>query len=374
MEELLIKSSESIYQLQEMVADLRNNLPSNVVPKSLKDAFSNYDKQIKNYNTNIENDADIEATLQGIEHVALYAQTIAQNLNQISDLNIEQKEAGNNLLKYAQSVRGEIMNRPSQLDDAPDNNFKTSPISFGKLQNELKALKFDFRESDNRQKNILSENESRVSILSEGLKSLETEVSEALKRTENLFDESSIKLKEKEKQIDVILSHATGETIAGDFGDSAVDERTMANNLRFASIFCMVLIVIVVGYSFWETTAVDFKWENSAFRVVLAILLSVPAAYLARESAKHREQQYNHLQTSLDLKSITPYLSSLPDKMQHELKVDIANRIFATKDFSKVGADPYPLNTHEILMELIKKFDISNNSKKTESKASESKK
>ncbi|MFT7430362.1 MAG: hypothetical protein ACI971_000814, partial [Colwellia sp.] len=219
-----------------------------------------------------------------------------------------------------------------------------------------------------------SENESRVSILSEGLKSLEAEVSETLQRTEKLFDDSILKFNEKEKQIDEILSHATGETIAGDFAVSAVDERTMANNLRYASILCMVLIVIVVGYSFWETTTASFKWESSVFRIVLAILLSVPAAYLARESAKHREQQYNHLQTSLDLKSITPYLASLPDGMQHDLKVDIANRIFATKNFSKVGADPYPLNMHEILMELIKKLDISKDSKKADTNASESKK
>jgi hypothetical protein len=314
MEELLIKSSESIYSIQKIVSDLRNNLSSNVVPKPLKDAFVSYDKHVGIYTKNTEKNSDVEVVLQSIEHVALYALTIAQNLNNMPNFEAAQKKVVNNLLKDSQSLRLEISNRPSQLEKTPNTNLKASPVSFAGLQNDLKALKLDFTESDNRQKNILSENESRVSILSEGLKSLEAEVSKTLKRTEKLFDKSILEFKEKEKQIDDILSHATGETIAGDFAISAVDERTMANNLRYASIFCMVLIVIVVGYSFWETTTANFKWESSVFRIVLAILLSVPAAYLARESAKHREQQYNHLQTSLDLKSITPYLASLPDE------------------------------------------------------------
>ena len=129
----------------------------------------------------------------------------------------------------------------------------------------------------------------------------------------------------------------------------------------------MVLIVIVIGYTFWETTTEAFKWENAVFRIVLAFLLSVPSAYLARESTKHREQQYNHLQTSLDLKAINPYIASLPEEQQHKIKADIADRIFASRDFSSVGKDPYPINMNEMIMELIKKLDT-NQEKKPEKK------
>lgn len=127
----------------------------------------------------------------------------------------------------------------------------------------------------------------------------------------------------------------------------------------------MLTIVVVVGYSFLETTSADFQWQKSLFRIVLAMLLSVPAAYLARESAKHREQQYRHLQTSLDLKTISPYIASLPDEEQHKIKSEVASRLFAARDFSKVSSDPYPINMHEIIMELLKKVDVgkSTNSK-----------
>lgn len=87
-------------------------------------------------------------------------------------------------------------------------------------------------------------------------------------------------------------------------------------------------------------------------------MLSIPAAYLARESAKHREKQYAHQQTSLDLKAIAPYIASLPQEEQHKIKIEIAGRIFAAKDFNKVDTDSYPININEIIMEIIKKLDI----------------
>lgn len=174
----------------------------------------------------------------------------------------------------------------------------------------------------------------------------------------DLYQSSLAELEIKRAQIDDILGHVSGRAIAGDFEKSASDEKSMADWLRYGSLGCMALIVLVVAYSFWETTSPDFNWQKSTFRIVLAFMLSIPAAYLARESAKHREQQYAHQQTSLDLKAIAPYIASLPEDEQHKIKIEIAGRLFAARDFSKVGADPYPVNTHEIMMEIIKKLDF----------------
>ena len=121
----------------------------------------------------------------------------------------------------------------------------------------------------------------------------------------------------------------------------------------------MGLIVLVVGFAFYETTQSDFKWQVALTRLVLALVLSIPSAYLARESSKHREQQYAYLQTSMDLKAIDPYIASLPEDTQHKIKANIADRIFASKDFSSVSNNSsYPINTHELMMELIKKVDV----------------
>lgn len=365
----MIKSVESIRRIQTIVLKLRDSFVGRDVSIGLKEAFDSFNKQLKVYADRVESDIDSNKILEAIRVIAVYGQRTAQLTNELKDITADQRSLSSELLAISMKVRSEVENRPVKLvEDTSKFDKDLKSISFSGLKKELIKISEDHEKHDDRIKKLLGENESRISIISEDTKKLNGDIKEELSKTTKLYDESLILIREKQTQIDEILSHSTGKTIAGDFEKSAIDERGMANWLRYASLTCMLLIIAVVGYSFWETTTDNFLWENSIFRIILAFLLSVPAAYLARESAKHREQQYNHLQTSLDLKSITPYLASLPENEQHKLKIDIASRIFAAKDYSKIGSDPYPINIHEIAMELIKKIEVPKEVKKEEPK------
>ncbi|MFX4093044.1 hypothetical protein ACJBY1_10490, partial [Streptococcus suis] len=57
------------------------------------------------------------------------------------------------------------------------------------------------------------------------------------------------------------------------------------------------------------------------------------------------------------------YIASLPIDEQHKIKIEVASRLFAARDYSKVGTDPYPVNVHEIVMELIKKLELNKQSR-----------
>ncbi|MDD1139455.1 hypothetical protein M5G22_18005 [Pseudomonas sp. TNT2022 ID233] len=205
----------------------------------------------------------------------------------------------------------------------------------------------------------LTENELRLVSLEQELSSLETTAGIEITKLKIAYSEALSEIESKKTEIDNILGHVSGRAVAGDYEKSATEEKNKADWLRIGSLTCMALIAFSLGYSFWETIGTEFDWQKSLFRITLTFLLSVPAAYLARESAKHREQQYQHLQTSLDLKAISPFLASLPEEEQHKIKIAIASKLFAGRDFSKTSADPFPLNTQEIIMELLKRLDLS---------------
>ncbi|WP_439864107.1 hypothetical protein [Pseudomonas antarctica] len=226
------------------------------------------------------------------------------------------------------------------------------------LRTNLKALENERTLQDQVVKKQLSENEFRLSGINDQLSKLEKQAEGEIKKITLAYTAARKDIEEKNSQINDILGVVSGRAVAGDFEKSATEERAAADYLRIGSISCMILIIIILSVSVWETTKTTFNWEASIFRIIIAFLLSVPAAYLARESAKHREQQYNHQQTALDLKAISPYIASLPEEEQHKLKINIATRIFSARDFSKVGNDPYPLNSQEIIIELLKKLDI----------------
>ncbi|MFK0035944.1 hypothetical protein [Pseudomonas monteilii] len=235
---------------------------------------------------------------------------------------------------------------------------------------ELEKLQIKINENerqDERQKKIIIDNEVRMASLEQRLIDIEHSAQTEIDKIIHAYSEGEKTIVNAKKKIDDLLVLAGKDVVAGDYTESAAAEKRMADNLRNASLFCMAIIALALGYSFWETTTIDFDWKRSLFRIGFAFMLSVPAAYLARESAKHRQQQYEHLQTSLDLKAISPFVASLPEDEQHKIKILIASKVFAGRDFSKVGADPYPINTHELIMEIIKKLDVSSKANKPES-------
>ncbi len=209
-------------------------------------------------------------------------------------------------------------------------------------------------------KKQLDEYAYRLADLEQKLRGLENTASTEIDKVTQAYADAQADIKAKTDDINRVTGQAAARMIAGDYEGSAAVEKETADYLRYGALACMLLIIGVLGWAVLESNSATFEWDRFLSKVSLVFLLGVPATYLARESAKHREQQYHHLQTSLDMKAISPFLASLPEEAQHKLKADIASRIFGGRDFSKVSNDPYPLNTHEIIMKLIDKVDFSN--------------
>lgn len=367
MNNLLLEWDEKTIELRKLVGKIEEVLADRPVPKSIRDGLVNFDQSLTKYIQASESD-DIEKIAQAATMVGVYGQSIAQAIPKFKEADDELKVIGKDLLQISKEFRSKVEDSPLEykpLSGEKANENRIDLHSFQSVKKKLKVLADDHERHDQRVKKLLNENEVRIENISSKSEKLQADVTNEVKKVEKLYESTLDELESKKKQIDEILGHVAGRAIAGDFENSAGDEKNMANWLRYASLACMFLIVVVVAYSFWETTGEDFSWQSSTFRIVLAFMLSVPAAYLARESAKHREQQYAHLQTSLDLKAIAPYIASLPETEQHKIKIEIAGRLFAAKDFSKVSSEPYPVNIHEILMEIIKKLDFNKNDPKS---------
>ncbi len=369
MESVLIEIDNMLSELSELVDSLTTYIEDKPISKQVRDGISSFLKNLKEY-SNISQEDDIDKLTSSAKTVAIYGISIGQGIAKLKDTDNQMATIGNELINKSTSLRNLIENSPLeykslQFDSSLKND--TEVTSFQSVKTNLKKLSDSHLQHDQRIKKLLSENELRITELNERINKINDAANTEIANVTALYKQTREDLESKNKQIDDILGHVSGRAISGDYEESAAEEKKMANLLRYASLVCMFIIVVIVGFSFLETSNEDFKWQTSLFRIVLAMLLSVPAAYLARESAKHREQQYRHLQTSLDLKTISPYIASLPDEEQHKIKSEVATRLFAARDFSKVSADPYPINLHEIIMELLKKVDIdkSTNGKET---------
>lgn len=347
--------------LEKLADSFRDLLADTKVHKDLRVAFESLFKNLNNLASAFIAD-NIDAITSSANAAAIYGEAIG---HQSLKLNNEAfHEAGQTVMAKAIELRKAVEQSPLNFDTVKKSDLHSGFKALTRLSNSidsadasrLEMLIEEQEKHDQRVKKLLNENELRITSLAKRLQELEGAAQGEIDKISSAYSEGLREIEVKKTEIDGILGHVSGRAIAGDYEKSAAEEKRMADRLRFWSLVCMT---VIAGCLIYTLVGHSTDWQQSLFRISLTFLLSVPAAYLARESAKHREQQYQHLQTSLDLKALSPFVASLPDEEQHKIKIAIASKIFAGRDFSKVGSDPFPINTQEIIMELLKKVDVS---------------
>lgn len=362
----MLNQEEQEIELVQKILESVNILFSSLNGKELSGSTANSIKYLTD-SIDLYNSPTLQPSLknQVISNIASHALNINSILGE--DIKSENSKTIARITELSQELTSLINNRktifnispkgiaPPEANENPSND-ENLARSLSRIKQEIASIRDDYEKHDERHKKLISENLISIEKISEATKNLEDDVSIEIKKAQELYTRAADDFREKEEQINRLVGTISGTAIAGSYEKSSEQEKSAADTLRFASIFCMFVIVCIVTYSFWETTTDAFKWENSIFRIILALILSVPSAYLARESSKHRLQQYSHLQTSLDLKAINPFIATLPAEEQNKLKAEIANRIFSPKDISNIGTDSYPINAQELILELIKKI------------------
>ena len=192
--------------------------------------------------------------------------------------------------------------------------------------------------------------------LNESLESHRSRLEQQLQESNKHIQENQSKIEEKRREIEEILGAISTKSITNGHHSRADIEERSANQMRWGGIACMALSSAIMIWLIWEMSHSSSELTGSqiAARIAISLILSIPAAYLTRESAKHRQQHYRHRAAALDLATIDPFLASMPEDKRNELKLEIAKRLFAQNE-TPAQNDPYPINVQEILMALVQR-------------------
>ncbi|EHA15431.1 hypothetical protein [Halomonas sp. HAL1] len=366
----VVKNIDGIVrELNEAVGHLASLLKGHKITAKTQEQFQTFGARYNDYLKKLESNASFDQVNSSASAIQTYAAAIVQGLAKSSvGNNDEIKSVINKVSNLSKRLKENLEDREVVFDSEIHMGEKKrvqSPHAGAELassseefKKHIESLKSELSLAEERHLKRESLLSAKLEELEQKLDTLESDVKKRIESVDSLYSEAQLNLEEKQNSVDNLLGTISEGVIARDYDSSAIEEKKMADWLRFSSLGCMAVIAVIIGFSLYETTIESFDWENASFRLVFTILLSAPAAYLARESAKHRQQQYTHLQTSLDLKAISPYLASLPIEEQHRLKSEIANRLFVPRDSTTVGADLYPINSHEILIKLLEKLDF----------------
>lgn len=336
-------------QIQHLIADLYGK----PVSKKMAEAVENFRRSKKFFDETLSDESkaadDIKLfeAAKGLSGAIFYIAHVAKTPEHLSE------ETRNAILADCDDLNREL--DALELFSLSEENLDSEIVSRSKRI--LAELSFNERmpELSVEQKRVIDKSILRVAGLESYVESLELSVVAELGRTKDIYDEALANFEKKKRDIDDLLGVISGTAVAGSYEKNAEHEIKAADFLRAISVVLMSFVVALVSLSFYEINTGVVSVESILVKIGLIFLVSVPAAYMARESSRHRSMYYEYIQRSLDLRAFDPYIASLSNDEQSRLKSEMAVGFFSKSRSSDL--DTYPINVHELLMELIKRVD-----------------
>jgi hypothetical protein len=167
-----------------------------------------------------------------------------------------------------------------------------------------------------------------------------------------------------ENQSKKLFRFVSQDCITGNLHNVAGKEEKLAKYFRNMAIGMIGGVIMGDGYLLYQSYASNLFVLNWAEMIRLALFFipcGILATYLARESTKHRKKYDKYIKTYIDLKAIHPFINSLPEAEQQQIKTNFANRVFAPADSTDSTEPSTPIDLQKILLALIKKIDTKSN-------------
>jgi hypothetical protein len=130
-----------------------------------------------------------------------------------------------------------------------------------------------------------------------------------------------------------------GVKITKDFRGTADDEKKQSEFYRLGAIACFGCSVIVLGINaVFGSAPIDFA--ELLYKAGPVLFFTIPAFYLARESASHRSdyRKYKHL--ALNLPIGIKYIDGLDEKSRHMVQADFAKHLLMYTEATSANQNP----------------------------------
>jgi len=139
-------------------------------------------------------------------------------------------------------------------------------------------------------------------------------------------------MKDKHSAILEIHGLVGTDGVAGGYQKTAKDEQKAANTWRLVAMVSLGLAAVWLALKFYlgfgSVAAGGLNWAELVTAGSLTLVLLAAAGYASRQSKTHRDLEQQMRWFSLEVKAIDPFLSSLDDADQKELKKKLSERLF----------------------------------------------
>ncbi|WP_164561690.1 hypothetical protein [Nitratidesulfovibrio vulgaris] len=195
------------------------------------------------------------------------------------------------------------------------------------ISDEIKRLKSVMKDFEEDSKNLIA------SVSKNFEKSSNEEIKNYHASIESLhskLSENIAYIEEKKKESETLIGIISSNAMSGHYQKVANEEVIKADELRDISFKFMKIalawsVLMVVLHMFSGHT---LTWYEVFFRWSCALLALIPAGYFMAESSKHRNNANMNRKIEVDLASMPPYISDMPEEIKNTIKKECASRVF----------------------------------------------
>jgi hypothetical protein len=144
-------------------------------------------------------------------------------------------------------------------------------------------------------------------------------------------------IKNQKMRAEDIVSVISNTGMVGGYQRVADEERKQASKWEWITLGSMVGLIAFAIWAFWATTHTAFNWGLFSSRIFAALTFGILAAYSARQADKHHDLERRNRRVELELASIDPYILPLPEAVRHEVKRQLAERLFGQSESIQSG-------------------------------------
>lgn len=343
----------SIEHIQQILSQAIPHLVTEHQLNNIASSAQNSLSELRNYNSN-RNVGHIENANSNIEQALSTAQALptlkpSKKEGLASLITHFSKNIQNTIDDLTQKKVG-IENELKQTQDnisALKNDLQSLLSALQKQQESILNLSTQFQEQFfNQQEERRKEFGNEVAKLKEQSEALISELDQKfteeaqdlekgvldLQKNIQLGGETFVsELQNKSEKASKLLESVGITTHTYGYAGVANQERQSGNWLRsFAIILMLISVGILIGPTLFhlviERTAVD--WQNILYRIPTSIIVFIPAFYLAREAAKHREFEVQNKRIELELAALNPYLELFKEDEKNKIKEELVRNYF----------------------------------------------
>jgi predicted phage tail protein len=281
-------------------------------------------------------DRDVEQQVKNA--AAKFQQSASQRLNALED-SIKQAREQVNGLKQT------IDERASEASTQISGQVSGFETRIGELEHGIATQRQQLDEQITRQTTTFNETqEERSKTFAETLESFRTELSEAQVRAQEEIDQRVSEIRRMEEESAQLVGAIGLAGTAERYSVEAREQCKAANRLRWATV---IVAFAAVGMAVYASLHHETRTQTLTAKLTVSLILGGVAAYLARQSARHRRREEHARALQLELTAFSPFIEPLTKEQQEEERVIMTRKTFGKTTATEASEEepgPAPLS------------------------------